>query len=701
VAKAYLTKENFSDRWEDAKTYMAPIFEPLAEYERIARNRPHPGINKAYPKNTDGTLAAIIQEQPKRTIQQIPTGKVKTDGDPIKSIVANFVLTQRIIPNAISQADVLQKSWGIMSKALTFGSYGSMTFFGKHNDYTGADFKLFYIKDAFFERGKLTFADCNIFFVRSWYQPSDIDALIERHKDNEFSKWNVKKLEELKDQIKKKEQEAQSSGEKERNRAVEAIELVTGFQDGIKAKFYVFAPDLGDGPDGIVGEFENEDPRGVMPIQWLYANIDFENPLGRGVVELSGGTQNVIDSMLQSYQYMRALQLAPPMVKTGSWNKTQAKLQPNALIDLGTDPSNSLTPLKLDTTALTNFSGDYGLFKSQIIALNNNGDTSISSEVGNPGFSKTSAGVESQNLKLGVSDNYMRKQFEAWFGDVSESMLNIEFANKHGKEELQLDKDTADKIREINPELVTDDDKFVIDYDEYQDTLKFTVDASTSDKASTQAQLESLDSLLQRIEGSPLLSGLLQQYPDKAVELFNRFASLTGVEDQEKLAIDMDQFKADQEEAEAMAQQQAQAQAMQPQLPAELPLDPSMIPEGEVMQQPVDPMVEQLPPELMEAPQAGLEQLAGPIEAPIEESFAQPIDQPMQEEFAQLPDPLEDGVINEDDLIGFTDFEIEAIQDMQERNIDNEIIAQAIVMIREDVPLEDVAEIVGQLERNI
>ena len=686
MATPYLTKENFSEKWEDAKTYMAPLFEPLSEYERIARNRPHPGINAAYPKNTDGTLAAIIQEQPKRTIQQIPTGKVMANGDQVKSIVCNFVLTQRIIPNAISQADVLQKSWGIMSKSLTFGGYGSMTFFGKHNDYTGADFKLFYIKDAFFERGKLTFADCNIFFVRSWYQVSDIDALIDKHKENEHSKWNVKKLEELKDQIKKKEQEAQSSGEKERNKAVEAIEIITGFQMGIKAKFFVFAPDLGNDENGIVGEFDNEDPRGVMPIQWLYANIDFENPLGRGIVELSGGTQNVIDSMLQSYQYMRALQLAPPMVKRGNWNKTQAKLQPNALIDLGADANNSLDTLKLDTTALNNFTTDYGLFKSQIIALNNNGDTSISAEVGNPGFSKTSAGVESQNLKLGVSDNYMRKQFEAWFGDVCESMLNIEFANKKGKEELQLDKDTADKLRELKAK-VTEDDKFVINYDEYTDSLKFTVDASTSDKATSQAQLESLDSLLARIENSPLFTALLDQYPEKGVELYNRFTSLTGVEDQEKLAIDLEQFKADREEAEAMAQQQAAAaQQAQAQLPAELPIDPSMIPEGEVL--PMEQGMEQLPPELLEAPQEGLEPAVEPM-----------MEQPM-DEFANLPDPLEDGVIDDQDLQGLSPEEEEAVYDMQERNIDNEIIAQAIIMMREGVSLEEVAQIVAQSERN-
>ena len=71
---------------------MTPFFDPLSEYERIARNRPHPGINKSYPKNTDGTMAGIVDSLPKRVIQQLPSGKVETTQGTVMSIVANFVL---------------------------------------------------------------------------------------------------------------------------------------------------------------------------------------------------------------------------------------------------------------------------------------------------------------------------------------------------------------------------------------------------------------------------------------------------------------------------------------------------------------------------------------------------------------------------------------------------------------------------------
>jgi len=667
---------------------MSPLQDPLPEYERIARNRPHPGINKAYPKNTDGTLAAIIQEFPKRIIQQVPSGKVTTTQSDVQSIVANFILTDQIIPHANSQADVLQKSWGTVGKGLTFGSCFSMTFFGQNNNYFGGDFRLIYIKDIFLEKGKLTFYDCSYAFVRAWYQESDIDAIIKKEEqlrkaakengDKYEGEWDISELKKLKDWVSEKEDSAKSAGEKERNTRAEGIEIIHGFQNGVDAEFISFAP----GPEMFVRTMKNKDPRGVMPLQVLYANIDFENPLGRGIVELSGGTQNVIDSMLQSYQYSRALNLAPPLIKRGDFNKSQLKLQPNAIWDLGNNPINSIETAKLDTTALNNFTNDYGLFKSQIIAMNNNGDTSVSAEVGNPGFSKTSAGVQAQQLKLGISDNYMRKQYERWISDVFESLLNLTFANKHGIEELQLDKETARKVRDLDQTAVDDNDIYIIDWDSFTDSLKFEVDASTSDKASTEAQLEALDSFLQRIEGSPLLSAIAQKYPEKAVELWNQYTALTGVEDQEKLAIDADQFAQDQLEAQ-------QAQAMQPQVDpmAQMPIDPSQVPEGEIM-----PPMEQLPPEMLEAPQEALEQL----------TEGQPDGTLTGLPLAEMPieDPLADGVINEADLMGLDEEETQLILGLQERGFEDEIIAQAIVMLREDVPLEEVAQIIAQADRS-
>jgi hypothetical protein len=697
----YLTKENFKQRWEDSKAYMAPFFEPIAEFERIARNRPHPGMNKAYPKNTDGTLAGIIDANPKRTIQQIPTGKVTTPQGTVQSIVADFILNSEIIPNANTDADALQKCWAVVSKSMSFGATGAMSLFAQHDNDFGGDFKLFYVKDGFFQAGKLTFMACDYFFVRGWYQECDIDNLIEKEKKSKQTakengekyeaEWDSSTLARAKKWISEKSDEAKSSGEKEHNARTQAIEIIHGFQKGVGGKFFSYAV----GTDEFVGERKNKDPRGKMPVHYMYTVVDFENPLGRGVVEMSGGTQNVIDSMLQAYQYNRALMLAPPLIKRGNWNKNQAKLAPNAVIDMGSAPENSLEPLKLDTTALNNFSQDYSLFKSQILALNNNGDTSTSSEVGNPGFSKTSAGVDAQQLKLGVSDNYMRKQFESFWGDVCESMLNLHFANKHGVEEIELDDDTARKVREIDPSLVDENSMYVINYDEYTEGLKFSVDASTSNKETAQTQIENIDKLLERIEGSPMLQAIMQQYPEKQAEIYNTIIGLSGIEDAEKLEVDAQQFGQEMEEQKAMAEQQAmqaaQAQAMSAQMPPEAPMNTAAIPEGEVVPgEESDPMQD---PRVIEA----LQGLQGSEEEML------PLEQEETGVEGQLPDEMlmsqngdEEAVIEEALQDGsLTEEEEQFVQGLQERGFDSEVIAMAVVMLQEDVPEEEIVQIIG------
>jgi len=647
---------------------MTPFFDPLSEYERIARNRPHPGINKSYPKNTDGTMAGIVDSLPKRVIQQLPSGKVETTQGTVMSIVANFVLYNDIIPNANLDADAIQKCWAVVSKSMTFGAIGTMNLFTKHDYSYGADFKYFYVKDGFFQSGKLTFQSCDYFFVRAWYQKSDIEAIIDRmQKQRKASRergeaydeeWNLPALKRLKDWCQEKAEEAKSSGEKERSARSEAIEVIHGFQKGVGAKFFSWAT----GPEEFICERVNKDPRGKMPVNYMYTTLDFENPLGRGVIEMSGGMQNVIDSMLQSYQYNRALMLAPPLIKRGNWDKSKAKLQPNAIIDLGSDENSTLEPLTLDTTALSNFTQDYGLFKSQILALNNNGDTSTSSEVGNPGFSKTSAGVQAQQLKLGVSDNYMRKQFEAWWSDNCETMLNIHFSNKHGLEEIELDDDTARKVREIDPELVTDDNKYTINYDEYTEMLRFTVDASTSDKESDEKQMENIDTILERVQNSPMLQAIMQQYPEKQAELYNKVIALSGVEDAEALQVDAKQFAEQIKQQQAMAEQQAAQQQM--------------------MQSQMAQQSQQLPQDA----QQGSDQQMQP--------------QQPQEEMSEIPDmqtletaqdqPEEQG---EEQL---EPHEMMLVQGLQDRGLPDDVIEQAIVMMRQGIPDDEVLQVIAQ-----
>lgn len=552
-----MTEENIFGLYDKAKAYTEQLTMPFDEFQRIARNRPYDGIDPAYPKTTDGTTASIIRKTPRRVIQQIPTGVVESDNDDDwLPIVAQFIYTNKILPYANEDYDLLQKSWSVVEKGLTYGGVATFAPFLDHNGYFCPDMTEVYWGDFFVQPGKKSFYACNYFFIRSWWQKADLESVIEKQSAIKDTPWDVESLKEVLNALVEKEEKAKQAFEKDRGAVSEGIELITGFQKGVGAKFFTFNPDK----KLIVRTKTNRDPRGKPNVDFMYADTDGANPLGRGIVELVGGLQNLIDSDMQMYQYNRALMLAPPLVKYGNIANSQIKFAPNAVIDMGNDTNAKLDTLKVDTSAVINYPDLYGLQKSQLLNLVNSPDTSISADIGNPGFSKTDAGVKQQQATVSVDDNYVRKMFEAWFENWSETAINLYFAERSGVEELQLDEKTANKLRELisegklDPSVLSEDNKLLINYDEATPALKFRVDASTSKTKDDAQQLQAWQTFFQAVDAIPALSQLMAQFPEKVIEAYNSIVSSAGVEDPEKIKITKEEF-------DQKTQQAAQAQA--------------------------------------------------------------------------------------------------------------------------------------------
>lgn len=655
MAFAYLTKDNFKQLWSDAEEYCRPIFNPFREYARIARNRPHPGIDKAYPKVTDGTLASIISETPKRYIQQIPTGVVEVQGGPDwLPLFANYKLQKEFIPRAGAQADVLVKSWNAGSKSMTYGSQDGYVFFDNDGEYYGPNFKLPFITDVYIEKGKLTDKESNVIFMRAWYQKSDIEAIIDKEKqlakaakersEQYESTWNLTLLEQIKDKETAKEDKQKTPSDKEKSLQQGGVEIIHGFQRGVGRNFYSYATTINQ----VVRTKKNKDPRGCIPIHRLYCNLDLSNPYGRGVVEQSGGKQNLLDGQMQAFQYTSALSYAPPVKIRGNVRRGTVKFIPNAAWDMGTDPNADVTTVDINNAAISNFPQNYGLIKSQILNENSSQDTSIGADVGNPMQSKTPAGVNASQARLGVSDNYLRKQYESWFQDICETMLNIYFAEMSGIKEEQLDKNTADKIRKIAPELfVSDDpeeDTITVDYDLLGDEpIRFEVDASTS---ASKDDAESIENITNLLDITSKFGGLPQS---KQMALLNKLINKFGIEDPEDVTFSKEELDA--------VKNQEQQMAMQGQMGAEPEVMPDGMPAG------VDPaMAEEAMPEVAELP---------PEEMPVAQPMEQPVDDPLTEEDYAFAEGL------------------------QQRGYSDEQVGDALVMLKTDMPDEEILAVLG------
>lgn len=542
---SYLKPDNLYKHFKDSEKAMSPLFDNLHENERLAQNRPHPAVDKSMPKVTDGTLAAIIQETPKRIIQQLPNGVVKSSEGEWLDIFASWKLNEDIIPHMNCQADPLQKSWRGGSYAMTYGSCPAYVFMDVYNGELRADFKLPYITHVYLQKGKVSSQESKFAFVEGWYQESDIDYIIAKEKelkkqDPEYvSEWDVKKLEEIKTKRNTKSEDQKNPQERKtkENTEDDGIRIIHAFQDGIGAKFYSFVvEESGENSEAfIVRTKVNPDPRGKMPLPRLYYNIDLFNPVGRSVIDMSGGMQNLLDSHTQSFQYRTALEIAPPVKKRGNIPKGTVKFVPYAVWDMGDDKNNDVEVVTMGTSAFNNFPNTYGLIKSQILNLNNSSDTSISAESGNPGFSKTDAGVNAMSQKLGVSDNYFRKQYEGWWNDICETALNLTFAETKGTREEKLDKDTADRLRKVLPEgnevIIWDEndpEKVYVDYDLLGvEPLYFEVDSSSSQVKEDNLEVESLTAVKELVVDMLPVS--------KRMSLANKFVYKLGVEDPEEI----------------------------------------------------------------------------------------------------------------------------------------------------------------------
>lgn len=610
---------------------MRPFYEPLAEIERLSRGKPGK-IPKGKPRVTDGTLAGITRETSKRIVQQIPTGKVNVKDYPEYEQEINAVLTDIILPNANAGGTPYAKSKIAIKDVLRNGSSWAYCFYNRRGDQMYADFRRVYVKDIGFEKGKTSEFDSNFMFMTAWYTKSDLKSLIfqqqqltkyNKEQGTEFKpEWDLKALQALIDTgEQEKDDTAKTEEEKKKNAGTAGyFKIVHCFQVGTGAKFYSYAPQI----QKVVKTKVSNDPRGVMPLHGLVPEEDYSTPIGEPLLAISAGKQNLLDFDMQMYQYSQGLQYSPPVKKWGSVPDGKVKLIPDAIIDMGGPKTsgNDIEPLDIGTRATANFATNYGLIKSQIqneLGITN--DTSISATSGNPGFSKTAQGVNALQERLGVADNDLRKSYEAWFGRICETMLNIHFAESKGIQELPIEEDTMKRMNQDANQTLQ------MDFDNDFGKIKFTVDASTSQAQDSQRENEELVGLL---DVTNKYGGLR---PDRQMAVVNQIIQNSGVDDPEKLMYTDDEIN------------QARDMAMAPP-----PVDPMA----------VDPMA-----------QPGAEQgmsMDAPMEAPVEEM---PMDQGLSPEEEQF------------------------IQGLTERGYDQERIATAVAMLRNDYSDEEVMQVLG------
>lgn len=626
MAFSFLTEENIFELYGPSKDHTEKLIEPFPEFSRIARNKPHPDIPKAYPKTTDGTAASIIIKSPRRVIQQLPTGVVSAvDENSPWPILAEFIYLEKILPNANAEYVLIHKCWMTMEAGETFGGVAVYTPMLYKDGELLPDYIVVSWRDVFIQPGKKSASNSNYLFMRTWWQESDVDQLINEEKERrrkareegaEYEpSWDLEALEEIKDAIIDKDDKAQNEAEQERSLDPSGIEIVTGFQVGVGATFYTFNP----ATEKIVRRKQNKDPRGKITLDWYFYDTDGANPLGRSILELIGPLQNLIDGDMQAYQYNRAVALQPTINVFGNVNERRLNFGANAINKIQ-DQNARIEPMNVDTTALREYPNLYGLQKSQMLNLVNSPDTSISAEVGNPGFGKTPQALKTQQAQLSIDDNALRKGFEAFFEAWSETAINLYFAERSGVEKMQLDDETAEKLRtlerdghELDGVELDENNVATIDFSKAQGVLKFKIDASTTKVNSEAAQLDALKTLIQTLDSSQSLNQVVPI--KKKLAAWNAIVANSGIDGLDELKVTEEEMQEAQTQTVIPATDETAAEET-----AEQPVEDGV----QVTETPVEPQEDAEPSIVGELRQIGTpEDLIAEVPSMIEKGFTE------------------------------------------------------------------------------
>lgn len=580
---AYLEENELGDAYKDACSYTRQFTIKFDELERLADNRVRADLPPHYPKVNDGSLSALIGEVPMRIWAQLQTGRVVPlrDGndklDAYKVELANIAWSNKIVPNANTQAPFFSKLQTAEEDSFTYGSQYFYSFAVSRNGMSGADFIVCKPRDIKFEPGKVSDLDSDYMFLDTYYTKLKIrgmrdsavaeDKLAKKQDRKSENKWVIAVLDEILNGdhfAVEKDSEDQSTEEGKRQSFSKTIKFVTCFHRGYKAPFYTFVPAL---KNKTVRTMHNINRSGDIPLSSIYYKRNLKDPYGKGQVEGAAPTQNSLDFLMAGHILGAQQGNEPPVAVKGDISK--AKLEtieysPNARWILG-DATAEIQ--KTTSEVYTQFPNDYGLLKTQLMNHLGTGDNSVSSTAGNPQYSKTPVGVSAQEERKNAKDNYLRQRVDESLVALAKNLINIYFANMHGSEYIDISDEQRDRLVKAGMDIPEDASSVLISYEELRDNAwDYDIDANSSMVKNDNETKDRLVEMANIVSTNPNLE---QQFKSegknfKVAEMYKQMFVKSGLDDWDKIIVDMTPEEITQFEAEKAAA----LQSAQPLLPA-------------------------------------------------------------------------------------------------------------------------------------
>lgn len=420
-----LTPEDLVKKLDDSHEFMGRVTQGFSERnEKIFYRKPQVNANgqMEFSELVDNTLPSYLEKMPKDVIQKLPT--FMTDGhsrSKAEDLVYEFIAVKILLRSGSSKGyGLLQKQWIELRNAATFGACAAyLPFENDHGEYTVGEIPIYW-GDLYPEAWSTNLNTSNFIQFRNLMTEGDLERIRDGLGD-EIGTWIPGAIDTVLDYG-----TGTNSGKEVTNTKASMDGLPEHMYETFKYTDENWIVDWHYASQTILRVIPNLSHR--KRVVGLYSDYDGSSIMGRSLIDMGYGVQMALTTLLRNFIYTSDYNTDPAKTVKGiSLNEDTFNLTKGNTMFLN-DEEGKIDLHSIDTTTLQNFPALYNLLMGVLLRSLPSSNATLPAGSGDPTQSKTQAGVNSQDMKADIENNYYRKNYETYFEMVLENKINIYLA---------------------------------------------------------------------------------------------------------------------------------------------------------------------------------------------------------------------------------------------------------------------------------
>lgn len=481
-----------TQEWETSRTNRESYTNDFQSLDNLVDGVPLNHNPKA-PYVGDTTIAGLVRQIPRNSLQQLPVFSVALNGtkNSIRAHLGSFFLRKYVFNEDTFGKGLLSTMQMGTEKAITHGYATFMTVTGMMMDDFGTSMRQMHYSDVDPEPGIQDFNESGFFYVVANLTKSRVRKIRNAAAKNPNSSWYVAALDQLLEiQPETKNYSIYQSDPQKKAQAeyiANTYQFVTKYEVGKGGMFCTFCPQL---PDTALRCIPNKSKFGYPRVLGLVIDPAPLTPFGLSRVRLASPNQNLANIYYQNIASMLLLNSKPPVLKRGRFTKP-VQLKQGAVWE-ALDQNAKAELISMDNGALAQFKPMMEFLSSQIQNIMGAPYSAVNN---GSNFSKTGPGVKQQTQVQDVITNQITNIIENFLRQYSlvaldtliaeqtiENNIDVETGEKIPNESVIIvDDECKNAINRVQPGTIGDDNKITVDWNDYYDAVEtWTVEIELS-----------------------------------------------------------------------------------------------------------------------------------------------------------------------------------------------------------------------------